>query len=231
MVLSHVAPTKALETEAIVYGGASACGEGALRRDAGRCAVLTKGVISVHSCPPAVCPHVEWAIGRVLGTSVKLGWEPQAAEPGMMRAERTWRDGPGMAAELAAALRQWPMLRFEVTEQPSDGVDGERIMHVPDLGVFRGAMSASGDLMVNEDRIRALVATTTSSEGLRNGLDKLLGTEWDRALETYRFSSGETEQTWLWQVSLCKSRHPVAPPDNRGSVPMTEPSLARFNRR
>ncbi|WP_213172263.1 DUF3145 domain-containing protein [Natronoglycomyces albus] len=163
--------------------------------------MLTKGVISVHSSPPAVCPHVEWAIGRVLGTTVKLGWEPQSAEAGTLRSTRSWREAPGMAAEIAAALRQWPMLRFEVTEQPSEGCDGERIMYVPHLGVYRAAMSASGDLMVTEDRIRALLATTTSSEALRSGLDKLLGTEWDRELEPYRLACGQAEQSWLGQVS------------------------------
>lgn len=163
----------------------------------------TRGVIYIHSSPLAVCPHVEWAIGRVLDGSVtvKLGWNQQDAERGTMRAERAWTGYAGMGAEFAKALAQWPMLRFEVTEDPSAGVDGERIMHVPGRGVHRVAMSAGGDIMIAEDRIRALLATTTSAEALRGGLDQLLGLDWDRELEPYRQAAGGTEQSWLSQVS------------------------------
>ncbi|MCH7230503.1 DUF3145 domain-containing protein [Glycomyces sp. L485] len=162
----------------------------------------TRGVIYIHSSPPAVCPHVEWAIGRVLGSAtVKLGWAPQQAERGTMRAERAWTSEPGVGVEIAKALAQWPMLRFEVTEDPSAGVDGERIMHVPGKGVYRSAMSAGGGNMIAEDRIRALLATTTSAEALRSGLDQLLGLDWDRDLEPYRQAAGGNEQSWLSQVS------------------------------
>ncbi|THV39433.1 DUF3145 family protein [Glycomyces buryatensis] len=161
----------------------------------------SRGVIYIHSSPSAVCPHVEWAIGRVLGSAtVKLGWAPQAAERGTMRAERPWTAEPGVGAEVAKALAQWPMLRFEVTEDASVGRDGERIMHVPGRGVFRAAMSAGGGVMVAEDRIRALLATTTSAEALRSGLDQLLGLDWDREIEPYRQAAGGEEQSWLSQV-------------------------------
>jgi hypothetical protein len=167
----------------------------------------TRGVIYIHSSPSAVCPHVEWAIGRVLERSgsnasqgVKLGWTPQHAERATMRAERPWTGYAGMGAEFAKALAQWPMLRFEITEDPSAGVDGERIMHVPGRGIYRAAMSAGGEIMIAEDRIRALLATTTSAEALRNGLDQLLGLEWDRELRPYRQAAGGTKQSLLSQV-------------------------------
>ncbi len=86
----------------------------------------TRGVIFVHSSPTAVCPHVEWAISGVLGTRVSLEWTAQPAAPGLLRTECTWSGPAGSAGALAGALRAWPMLRFEVTEEPSHGVDGER---------------------------------------------------------------------------------------------------------
>lgn len=162
----------------------------------------TRGVIYIHSSPPAVCPHAEWAIGRVLGSAtVKLGWSPQEAEHGTMRAERAWTAEPGVGAKIAKALAQWPMLRFEVTEDPSPGLDGERIMHVPGRGVYRAATSAGGGIMIAEDRIRALLATTTSAEALRGGLDQLLGLDWEHELAPYRQAAGGEEQSWLSQVS------------------------------
>ena len=162
----------------------------------------TRGVIYIHSSPLAVCPHVEWAIGRVLGSdSVRLGWSSQEAERGTMRAERAWVGLPGTSADLAKALAQWNMLRFEVTEEPSPGLDGARFMHVPGRGVHRAVTGAGGGVMVAEDRIRALLATTTSNEALRSGLDQLLGLEWDRELEPFRQAGGAEEQSWLSQVS------------------------------
>ena len=160
----------------------------------------TRGVVFVHSCPPAVCPHVEWAISRVLSTPVRLAWTVQPADPTTQRAECSWTGRPGTGAELAAALRQWPMIRFEVTEEPSPGVDGERIMYVPGRGVFRATMSANGDILVPEDRLRALLTQANGPEALAHGLDRLLGSAWDAELEPYRHAGDGAPVTWLTQA-------------------------------
>ena len=114
----------------------------------------TRGVVYVHSTPLAVCPHVEWAIARVLTAPVNLHWTAQPVDPGARRAECSWTGRPGTGAELAAALRQWPMIRFEVTEEPSPGFDGERFMYVPGRGLFRATIGAAGDIQLGEDRLR-----------------------------------------------------------------------------
>ena len=49
--------------------------------------MATRGVVYVHSAPPALCPHVEWAVGGVLDQRVTLDWTPQPASPGAVRAE------------------------------------------------------------------------------------------------------------------------------------------------
>lgn len=59
-----------------------------------------------------------------------------------------WVGPVGTGARLANALRSWSVLRFEVTEDPSPGVDGQRFSHTPQLGLWSGAMSANGDIMV-----------------------------------------------------------------------------------
>lgn len=159
-----------------------------------------RGVLYVHSCPPAVCPHVEWAVSRVLGVPVRLEWSAQPADISAMRAESQWSAGPGTAGTLATALRQWPMIRFEVTEEPSLGVDGERISYVPGRGIFRSTVSANGDILLSEDRIRALLATATGPEALSHGLEKLLGGAWDADLEPYRHAGDGARVTWLHQA-------------------------------
>ena len=160
----------------------------------------TRGVVYVHSCPPAVCPHVEWAISRVLSTPVRLQWTAQPADPSTQRAECAWTGRRGTGAEFAARLRQWPMLRFEVTGEPSPGVDGERIMYVPGRGAFRATMSANGDILVPEDRLRALLSQATAAESVAHGVERLLGTVWDNELEPYRHAGDGAPVTWLTQA-------------------------------
>jgi hypothetical protein len=92
------------------------------------------------------------------------------------------------------------MTRFEVTEEPSPGFDGERIMFVPSRGLFRSGMSANGDILVTEDRLRTLMASAAGPEALAHGLDKLLGSSWDLELEPYRHAGDGAPITWLTQV-------------------------------
>jgi len=148
-----------------------------------------------------VVPHVEWAIARVLGSPVRLQWSVQPADPATRRTECSWSGRPGTGAEFAAALRGWPMLRFEVTEEPSQGHDGERFMHVPGRGVFRATVGVSGDLMITEDQVRAVLATVRGGEAIAHALAELLGTAWDAELEPYRHAGEGAPATWLTQVS------------------------------
>ena len=160
---------------------------------------MSAGVLFVHSCPPVLCPHVEWAVAAELGTRARLEWTDQVCAPGQLRTELNWRGRPGTAGRLAAALRGWTMLRYEVTEEPSAGLDGERYAVTPSLGLFRSAMSANGDVLVGEDRLRALLAAAVGPQ-LASGVDALLGSAWDLELEPYREAGEGAPVTWLHQV-------------------------------
>jgi hypothetical protein len=157
-------------------------------------------VLYVHSCPPALCPHIEWAVASVLGVPVSLTWTPQPAAPGSVRTETGWRGRPGTAGRIAAAVRGWSPLRIEVTEEPSEGSDGERYMLSPTLGIFRTAMSANGDVLVQEDRLRRLVTSATDHASMSYGIDRLLGQPWDAELEIYRHAGEGTPVRWLTQA-------------------------------
>ena len=159
-----------------------------------------RGVIYVHSSPPALCPHVEWAAAAELGVRVSLSWTAQPAEPGALRSESGWHGRPGTAARLVSALRRWPMLRFEISEEPSPGCDGERFSVTPALGLFRTTTSANGDALVSEDRLRSLLAETGDGVLLAHGLDRLLGGPWDAELEPFRQAGEGAPVTWLHQV-------------------------------
>ena len=60
-------------------------------------------------------------------------------------------------------------------------------------------MSVNGDLLIGEDRLRALLATATGPQ-LAQGVDRLLGSAWDDELEPYRTAGDGAPVTWLHQV-------------------------------
>jgi hypothetical protein len=160
----------------------------------------TQGVVFMHCCPPALAPHVEWALAGVLGQPVRLQWAGQPAAPGQLRAEAPWSGPAGTAARLAASLRAWPMLVFEVTEDGTAVSDGERLVYVPGRGFHRSMVAANGDVVVGEERLRGLVSRARTAEDYRHGLDELLGTCWDAELEPYRIGGDGAPVSLLHQV-------------------------------
>lgn len=162
--------------------------------------MVTGGVVYVHSCPTAVCPHAEWAVSAALGEPVSLSWSAQPAALGTMRAECPWRGEIGTGSRIATALRAWPMLRFEVTEDPSRRSDGERILQVPGLGVRRLTTGANGDILVGEQQLRALRETARDAEAFRFGVDQLLARAWDSELEPFRLAGDGAPVSMLHRV-------------------------------
>ena len=161
----------------------------------------TRGVLYVHSAPSALCPHIEWATGGVLGVSPQMEWTPQPAQSGSYRTEYSWSADPGTAAALTSALRGWNHLRFEVTEDPTAVTEGQRYSYTPDLGVFHAVTGLHGDIMIPEDRLKAAVVKAALGDTtLNNEIDKLLGKPWDDELETFRYAGDGAPVRWLHQV-------------------------------
>ena len=161
----------------------------------------TRGVVFVHSAPTSLCPHLGWALESVLGQRVHLDWSPQPAGPRLVRAELSWVADVGTGARIASALRGWDHLRYEVTEEPSPGVDGSRWSHTPGLGIHHTWVSASGDALVHEDQVRAAVARSAGDGAtLQAELDRVLGAAWDRELEPFRYAGDGAPVRWLHKV-------------------------------
>jgi hypothetical protein len=160
-----------------------------------------RGVLFVHSAPRAVCPHVEWAAGRALGTPVNFDWVEQPVLRGAMRAEFYWEGDAGSGARLASALRGWEHLRFEVSEDPAPGSDGSRWMHTPELGVFYAQTDSAGNMVIPEDRVRyAMEVAGLDARELHRELRLALGQAWDDELEPFRHASDFAPVVWLHQV-------------------------------
>ncbi|MGH3501900.1 MAG: DUF3145 domain-containing protein [Nocardioidaceae bacterium] len=163
--------------------------------------VPTRGVLFVHSSPSALCPHVEWAAGGVFGAPVDLSWTAQPARVGAYRAEFSWAGSVGTGAALASALRGWQHLLFEVTEEPTTASEGARFSFTPDLGVFHAVTGLHGDVMIPEDRLKAAVVKAAVGDlPLMAEIDKLLGKQWDDALEPFRHAGDGAPVRWLHHV-------------------------------
>ncbi|WP_083450144.1 DUF3145 domain-containing protein [Luteipulveratus mongoliensis] len=163
---------------------------------------VTRGVVYVHSTPTALCPHVTWALESLLEVPVRFEWTKQPIAPTMVRGELSWAGEPGTGARIASSLRGWEHLRYEVTEEPSPGCDGSRWSHTPDLGIHHTWTSASGDAIVNEDRLRsALAASQGDPEQFRVEMAELLGAAWDQELEPFRVAGEGATVRWLHRVS------------------------------
>lgn len=163
--------------------------------------VMTRGVVFVHSTPTALCPHISWALEGVLDTRVALDWVAQPAEPGTMRTEFSWTGESGTGAHIASAMRGWDGLRYEVVEEASRGSDGMRWTHTPALGIHQARLSANGDVVVNEDRLRTIVESAGGSAAtIVAELDLALGAAWDAELEPYRHAGEGAPVTWLHKV-------------------------------
>ena len=163
--------------------------------------IHTRGVVFVHSTPTALCPHIQWTLESALGSRVSIDWTPQPAAPGLVRGEFAWSGSQGTGALLASSLRGFAGLRYEVTEEPSAGADGSRWAHTPDLGIHHTWVSASGDAVINEDRLREVVKLSQGSpEAMVEMIEELLGSDWDDELEVFRYAGEGAPVRWLHKV-------------------------------
>ena len=184
-----------------------------------------RGVLHVHCAPPALCPHIEWAVAGVLGVPVSMPWVDQPASPGSVRAELLWQSKAGAGGAITSALASWNLIRFEATEDASPGCDAVRYSHTPSLGTFSAVVAANGDVMIPENRLRAAMSLAASAKsadsaaggqgelhGLRelhaprhpalggsleDELALLLGEPWDAELEPFRRAGDGAPVRWL----------------------------------
>lgn len=163
-------------------------------------AAITRGVLFVHSATRAMCPHIEWAAQSVLGARASFEWTDQPAGSALYRAEVAWQGTPGTGARLASALRGWEHVRYEVTEDPSFGSDGGRWSHTPSLGIFHAVTDVHGNIVVPEDRIRAVLEAGVSVTEFKRAMDLALGAAWDEELEPFRYAGSGAPVRWLHRV-------------------------------
>lgn len=159
----------------------------------------TRGVLFVHSCPRALCPHLEWSAANVLNQRVTLEWTDQTAQKGTYRTEYSWVGPVGSGAKLASELRGWENLRYEITEDASINNSGSRWSYTPDLGIFHAQTDVMGNVVVPEERIRAALEAE-DPQMMKRLLEIALGTAWDEELESFRYAGFDAPVRWLHRV-------------------------------
>jgi hypothetical protein len=139
--------------------------------------------------PASRTPLADRSAPHERGHGSAFVWTDQPAEPGTLRAEIVWEGPAGTAGRIASALRGWPRLRFEVTEDASHGAEGERYAWTPKQGMFRATVGVNGDILVGEDRLRAAMAEAAGADvDLAETLESLMGQPWDEELEPFRYA-------------------------------------------
>jgi hypothetical protein len=131
--------------------------------------------------------------GHHAALGVVLGPRLRDHRRGAQRAEVVWHGPPGTAARIASALVSFSTIRFEVTEEPVEGREGERYAVTPNLGLFRGTVGQHGDVLVHEERLRSVIAGARvsgeeSTAEVLEEIDRLIGAPWDEELEPFRMA-------------------------------------------
>jgi len=70
----------------------------------------------------------------------------------------------------------------------------------PDLGLHQISAGPTGELMINENSIKRVIATATSQKKLVSNLENILGSEWDSELEPFRIALAELHQQKFSQI-------------------------------
>ena len=164
--------------------------------------ISAQGMVIIHSAPRALLPHVEWAIGRLLGGPTAIKWTPQPLAQGGFRAEYHWQSSESFGSVLTSELMGWGALRFEITQDQTPGVEGWRWAFTPRLGLFQGQQASMGNVLVNEHRMRAILENNPKdAAAIERELRNAMGEPWDEELENFRLAGAEAPVIWLRSVS------------------------------
>ena len=147
----------------------------------------THGYLYIHAAPRAVLKNLEWGMAEVLQMPISLKWEPRPLLSGSYRSEVSWNGLQGTGSRLVSTLKGWHYITFELFESSSQGSDGSLYMFSPELGLFRGTVSPTGDLAINENQIQKILNENLNPSIALEEIENLLGKKWDEVLNPYRY--------------------------------------------
>jgi hypothetical protein len=102
--------------------------------------------------------------------------------------EFEWQHLKPIAAQLAASLKAWHYIRFEIRQLSKITGDATLFRATADLGLHQVNISSIGDVMLNENQINTAIKNSLTYEKLQSNLESALGIAWDSELEPYRIA-------------------------------------------
>jgi len=151
------------------------------------------GDLRIYSAPKALLRHIQWSLNAIFDEKIKMEWVAQPLAAGTFACEVQWRSNKEYASKIAATLKSWHFIRFEVREFPTEGGEGVLYRCTPELGLHQAVTASTGDVMIHENRIMTILSNSKGFETLREGLHEALGIAWDGELECYRRGIAEEQ--------------------------------------
>lgn len=168
----------------------------AIDKNGAKPAVRVSGWLEIFTAPNALHTHIQWSLAQVLDSDIALQWNHQPLVPGTGQCRLRFSGAPGIAGRIAHALAGWHYLRFDISEEPSQGCDGSRYLATPSLGLFHGYVGASGDVYLSEHRIRTVIDSAfRKGRDIESAIEEALGTPWEEELHAFRI--GQEGMRWL----------------------------------
>lgn len=148
---------------------------------------MSKGLVFIHQAPRALITHVEWTISGICGNPVAMNWHNLPDPLKGFRSVASWQGPAESGVTLATSFMSLRQISFEVIQQDFLEATGYRWSFTPNLGMFSSAIDEAGNILVGENRIRAIVEECGSNGlKLQAELRRVLGQSFDDELELYR---------------------------------------------
>ena len=156
--------------------------------------ISDQGMVFIHTAQRALLPHLEWAVGRILGGPINIQWRPVSSS--QFRTEFHWSGDSMTATDLASELMGWKSIRFEVTSA------SHRWSFTPKLGLFHSDTDAAGNLLISEFRLKSALENAGSNAlEMQRQMRELIGQPWDDELEQFRAHGTDAPVVWLQSVA------------------------------
>lgn len=144
---------------------------------------MSKGLIPttvvIFSCPLGQISSVD---GLLAGAA---NWQDQSLLPGSLKTQIHLKQTATQTEDLVSSLNKLGSIHAEVISAGREL--GTLFFLAPGLGIYRAETNQAGEILLSEDRIRAIVDGSGSNhKELQRLLRLALGQAWDDLLEPFR---------------------------------------------
>jgi hypothetical protein len=138
--------------------------------------------LALHACPKALLGQIETIFEDL---DVVIAWHKQELLADHYAIDLTLKITEEQSVVLASRLYALGPIYFELNQR--QGRVGVLLMAVPGLGIYRGELNDAGSIMLSEDRINLMVASSAGNQREFMRLLRMsLGQSWDDIIEPFR---------------------------------------------